>query len=198
MSASALPGFCTQEDVTWWLEEAGLIPLRPLRERYPAAYGDLHEALEPEELDGTASTAPPPPQEKDFLVSAARRHGFAPPGRYEIEILPRDIRPFRTEKTCGITFYVRILGGDHHDTECRLRFLEQGPDALVRRDLRVLGQWGKALGVGRQRDSIGYVIALGRAGQTHHVWLDIGHTSMPGGCIQLFAQAVEVGGPRDG
>jgi hypothetical protein len=154
--------------------------------------------------NATMVSPPPPgaevtPEENgaDWLEKASRKHGVIPSGQYAAAILPRGMHPIATAKTSGVSFLVGIVGGAHDGTECRLSFLCEGPDAIVRRDLGLLQQWGSALGVGRSRDILNLVAKLGDAGKGRRVTLGIASRESRNG-VELACVSVDVEGHRDG
>ncbi|UZF93015.1 hypothetical protein [Bosea sp. NBC_00550] len=81
----------------------------------------------------------------------ARRH--APlKGSFVIEIVPGSARAFRTPKTEGVSFAIRIVDGEHKGRDLRLRLLIYGPEHIVARDVGVLAAWAKAVEIGPQPD----------------------------------------------
>ena len=73
----------------------------------------------------------------------------------------------------------------------------EGPDAIVRRDLGILQQWGSALGIGKTRDIVDHVVQLGRAGKGRRITLGIKSRETSNG-VELACVSVEVEGRRDG
>ena len=128
-------------------------------------------------LDHGESRETPPGRSApgDWLDRAKRAHGVVEPGTYDVEILPRGIRPIPTAKTDGVSFLVGIVGGDRDGFECRLNFLTDGPENLqriVRRDLLILAALGAHAGRRRhrQRRRIDQGVGPQRRGPQDHAW----------------------------
>ena len=137
----------------------------------------------------------------DWLERAKRAHGVVEPGTYDVEILPRGIRPVPTAKTDGVSFLVGIVGGDRDGVECRLHFLIDGPENLqriIRRDLLILERWAHMLGVGVTANVVELIKELGRKGEGRRITLGLDRRETPNGGVDIFATSVEVGGRRDG
>ena len=134
--------------------------------------------------------------EQDCLAEGRQRNGLVPEGRYPVEILPDGIEALKTQRTLGVSFCVAVLAGPHAGTVCRLRFLFDGPDAIVARDL-ILHQWTMGLGLsGHAVDPLDVALRLGRPGEGRQVILSLDRRRQQNGGLEMVALDVEVGGVR--
>ena len=130
--------------------------------------------------DAPATTAPPPPSQfekpaqpppetaqaiDDFAAKLDRRYAPIPDGRYLVEILAHDIKPFSNAWKSGVDFVVGIILGEYAGKEIPLSLTVDGEGAAQARaahDMTMLRQWKDGLGILRASDAEHLVRELGK------------------------------------
>ena len=129
---------------------------------------------------------------KDFLRDRLAAVSLVPQGRYLVKLLPKDIAPFRTEKTSGVACRLEIMEGDCAGRSVELRFMFDGPRTFVARDLGVLEKWANAVDARPADSPIRVIAEIGRASADRRVFLSLVHKPGLHGTVDILAVAVEV------
>ncbi len=118
-----------------------------------------------------------------------------PPGRYQVEVLPRNIARVRHGEATGFAVWIGIIGGAFDCREIGIEFMTADPSgrlgSVVRHDMKVLAAWLSGLGIGPVEDELELVRKLIRKGAQHDVFATLGHKCWRRG-LDLYISDIEV------
>ena len=110
----------------------------------------------------------------NFLGGLRKEHEPPPAGRYQVKMIPKNLR--EAEGREGVTLYctVEINDGELAGREVPLSFRVAGPDRqrfFVSRDVNALIKWADALGVTAAANGLDLLKELGRAGKDRALFM---------------------------